>query len=156
MVVLAIRRADVDDLAEILALERGSEGAPHWSEAVWRELLVGGADAPVRRVVFVAVMDGELVGFVVVGGLADAMEMESVLVAGMQRGKGIGKALCRSAMAWAREQGGEKMELEVRASNVAARAMYVSLGFVEQGRRARYYRDPEEDAVLMAVGLSEV
>jgi ribosomal protein S18 acetylase RimI-like enzyme len=53
------------------------------------------------------------------------------------------------------------MFLEVRASNAAARALYASAGFVAVGRRARYYRDPDEDAVVMrwradAVGLPDV
>jgi ribosomal-protein-alanine N-acetyltransferase len=43
--------------------------------------------------------------------------------------------------------------LEVRASNAAAVGFYRALGFAENGRRARYYADPEEDALLMRLGL---
>jgi ribosomal-protein-alanine N-acetyltransferase len=71
------------------------------------------------------------------------------------RGMGVGKALCGAAMKWAAEQGAEMMELEVRASNVVARRMYAGLGFVEQGLRRGYYRDPVEDAVLMSARLRQ-
>jgi ribosomal-protein-alanine N-acetyltransferase len=45
------------------------------------------------------------------------------------------------------------MELEVRISNRAAIALYERAGFVQDGRRRGYYRDPEEDAVLMGLPL---
>jgi ribosomal-protein-alanine N-acetyltransferase len=41
--------------------------------------------------------------------------------------------------------------LEVRASNVVAQNLYRKYGFVNVGRRARYYRDNNEDADLMTV-----
>ena len=43
--------------------------------------------------------------------------------------------------------------LEVRASNDSALGLYRCLGFVETGRRPRYYQDPVEDAVLMRLRL---
>jgi len=46
------------------------------------------------------------------------------------------------------------VHLEVRASNEAARALYARLGFVETGRRPRYYAAPEEDAVLLSLALA--
>jgi [ribosomal protein S18]-alanine N-acetyltransferase len=42
----------------------------------------------------------------------------------------------------------------VRPTNVAAMALYESLGFLETGRRPRYYGD--EDAVLMTLNLDEI
>jgi ribosomal-protein-alanine N-acetyltransferase len=41
----------------------------------------------------------------------------------------------------------------VRVSNAAARALYESLGFREVAVRRGYYRDPEEDAVVMTLDL---
>lgn len=39
--------------------------------------------------------------------------------------------------------------LEVRTSNSAARNLYQSVGFQESGRRPKYYKNPDEDAVVL-------
>jgi ribosomal-protein-alanine N-acetyltransferase len=44
--------------------------------------------------------------------------------------------------------------LEARASNQPALRLYRALGFVETGRRPRYYADPIEDAVLLRLQLA--
>jgi len=41
----------------------------------------------------------------------------------------------------------------VRASNGAAIGFYRAQGFAETGRRPRYYADPEEDAILLRLGI---
>ena len=49
----------------------------------------------------------------------------------------------------ARTIGGTSFTLEVRESNSAAKALYRSLGFVQEGIRRGFYEDPREDAVIM-------
>ena len=44
--------------------------------------------------------------------------------------------------------------LEVRPSNTAARSLYSKFGFQEVGRRPRYYRETNEDALIMYLELS--
>jgi ribosomal-protein-alanine N-acetyltransferase len=39
--------------------------------------------------------------------------------------------------------------LEVRESNLAARALYARVGFVEISRRPEYYNNPTETAIVM-------
>jgi ribosomal-protein-alanine N-acetyltransferase len=48
----------------------------------------------------------------------------------------------------------QELFLEVRASNRAALALYLSLGFSQTGRRPRYYIDPVEDALLLTLRLA--
>jgi len=48
-----------------------------------------------------------------------------------------------------RSRGGIDVYLEVRESNHAARALYEKWAFQEAGRRKSYYRDPDEDALLL-------
>ena len=45
--------------------------------------------------------------------------------------------------------GATKATLEVRRSNLAARAFYEGLGFTVEGVRRDYYRDPREDALIL-------
>jgi L-amino acid N-acyltransferase YncA len=54
----------------------------------------------------------------------------SFMVAGDTRGRGVGKALCRFALDWARQQGFAGMQFNaVAASNVGAVGLYRQLGF---------------------------
>jgi ribosomal-protein-alanine N-acetyltransferase len=153
MVGWNVRRADGRDLAKIRAVERSSVGSPHWSEAVWSEVL--SADTTVRAV-FVAELEDEVVGFLAAAArVAAVVEVESVAVVEKTRRRGVAKALAAQCIAWAREAGAEQIELEVRASNVGARELYRSLGFVEQGKRRGYYQGPLEDAVLMGLALGD-
>jgi len=61
--------------------------------------------------------------------------------------QGIGRALLKSLLRHASGAGCRGARLDVRPSNVSARRMYETEGFVVEGRRKNYYRD--EDALLM-------
>lgn len=147
-----MRMATRSDLSALLLVEVGCEGAPHWSEAVWLEMLMS---SPQERVVLLAEQGDEAMGFVVVALVAGVASLESIVARAADRGRGIGRALAAAALRWARNQGAVAMELEVRCSNEAALQLYQGLGFVEQGRRRAYYAAPVEDAVLMGLILSE-
>jgi RimJ/RimL family protein N-acetyltransferase len=69
------------------------------------------------------------------------------------RGRGVGRRLADAAIAAAKAQGAERIELEVFASNVRAIALYETLGFVREGvkRRARKLDGVYDDVVLMAL-----
>jgi len=146
---LRLRAAGAGDLGGLLALERACDGAPHWSEAAWLAMLTGD-----ERAVIVAERQAELVGFVAVALVAGVASLESIGVDAAVRRQGTARMLCEAALAWARTQGATAMELEVRASNAAALGLYGGLGFVEQGRRPKYYNGPVEDAVLMGIDLT--
>lgn len=47
------------------------------------------------------------------------------------------------------DEGARSSFLEVRESNIAAQEMYRKFGYEKIGRRRRYYRDNDEDAILM-------
>jgi ribosomal protein S18 acetylase RimI-like enzyme len=69
------------------------------------------------------------------------------------RGRGVGRRLAEAAIAAAKEQGAERIELEVFASNTRAIALYEKLGFVREGvkRRARKLDGEYDDIVQMAI-----
>jgi [ribosomal protein S18]-alanine N-acetyltransferase len=153
-----IRPMNVDDLESVIALERASETAPHWSRAQYQYLLED--TQPGRSVSYLALvaeMDDRVAGFVVVrmllisdGGEA---EVESILVAPHARTRGIASALLAESFDRARRSGIRRLNLEVRASNAAALRLYARAGFLRAGLRRQYYRDPGEDAVLMSIDL---
>jgi ribosomal-protein-alanine N-acetyltransferase len=154
-VTVPIRPATAEDLEEIVLLEREVPEAPHWSRAEY-EGMVGRSGTGVRRCLLVAKVDGTLAGFAVakVVNAAVPAELESVVVRGSTRRTGLGAGLCRAIIEWCRSEGAESIELDVRLANRAARALYLRLGFVEEGVRRGYYRDPDDDALLMQLKLA--
>ncbi len=65
------------------------------------------------------------------------------------RRQGTAEQLMLVALRAARLEGARRAFLEVRAGNLAAQSMYKKYGFVSVGLRRRYYKDNDEDAILM-------
>ncbi|MFC7500868.1 GNAT family N-acetyltransferase, partial [Nocardioides sp. GCM10030258] len=66
------------------------------------------------------------------------------------RRSGVATALLAAVQALAAEGGADRLLLEVREDNAAARGFYERHGFTELGKRARYYRDGTTALVLAA------
>ena len=71
------------------------------------------------------------------------------------RRRGLGRRLLLLALQAGRKMGMQKAILEVREGNVAALALYRASGFVQAGRRRRYYADTGEDALVLERPLAE-
>lgn len=68
--------------------------------------------------------------------------------------QGYGRLFLRYLQTLAATRGALRMLLEVRDSNLPARALYESFGFAEIGRRRDYYPAPRrEDALVLACDL---
>ena len=85
---------------------------------------------------------------------AKRAEMIDLRVLAAERRQGLGRQLLWASLTALGDVGA--VELEVRSSNVAAWALYESLGFSETGLRPNYYATPDgrEDAVLMTLTLN--
>ena len=97
----------------------------------------------------VAVEDGRVAGYVGSQTVMGETDMMNIAVYPEFRRRGIAEQLVDSLIAQLREQGSRCLTLEVRASNDAAQALYEKLGFLQIGRRPRYYRNPKEDALIL-------
>lgn len=102
---------------------------------------------------FVARTETETVGYAGVQITADIGFVTNIAVNSNYRGKGIGKALTNRLCYAAIQNKCDSITLEVRPSNAVAIGLYTSLGFVEVGRRPKFYTEPTEDAVLMTKNL---
>lgn len=67
------------------------------------------------------------------------------------RRRGLAEWLLTKMLEEMRGVGTHEVTLEVRAGNIAAQELYKKLGFEEVGRRKRYYRDNNEDALLLTL-----
>jgi len=141
-----------DDLDRVIEIERGNAAMSHWTQAAYEKYQGEARDDLFHRCLLVAV-DDAVRGFVAGSYLEgdDAALIENLAVDEAWRRKGVASALCAAMIAWARSEGACELQLEVRVSNDAARGLYGALGFVEQGRRKKYYSNPEEDGVLMGL-----
>ena len=92
---------------------------------------------------------GQVDGYLVARQMADEGEILNVGVEPARRRHGVGSVLVSAGLDRLRALGARQVFLEVRESNVAARALYGRFGFVEVSRRAKYYRRPVEDAILL-------
>lgn len=156
-----VRVAAAADLAAVVEIERGIAEAPHWVEAEYKAIVNadGSENGAVRRCLMIAEeAEKPLLGFAVgrvVGVESERVgEVESVAVDLVARRVGVGRALCEAVIDWCRRLGAGAVELEVRAGNEGAIALYEGLGFVSVGRRRGYYREPVEDALLMKLELA--
>jgi ribosomal-protein-alanine N-acetyltransferase len=84
---------------------------------------------------------------------ADEAEILTLAVAPSGRRQGRGRALLEAAFAEMAARAAAQVFLEVSTANAAARALYAAAGFVEVGRRRRYYRDGA-DALVMRRDLT--
>ena len=148
---IILRPAEHVDLQRLLVLAESCPDAPQWTLRTWEQVLESTTDE-MQRVVLVAESVDECIAFGVLSLVGDA-EIESLAVSTPWRRRGIARQLCEDLLGWARPRGARLASLEVRTSNAAARGLYESLGFREIAVRRGYYRDPEEDALVMTAEL---
>jgi ribosomal-protein-alanine N-acetyltransferase len=141
---VAVRPATSSEVAAILAIERQSPSAAHWTSEQYNNLLRNG-------VVLVSEEAGKLAGFICAKAVAGEWEIENVVVAPEFLRRGIASRLLSRLIQQARNAEASAILLEVRESNEPARRLYEKHDFRDVGRRRAYYNDPVEDAILYVV-----
>jgi tRNA threonylcarbamoyl adenosine modification protein YeaZ/ribosomal-protein-alanine acetyltransferase len=143
VVLDALRVGDADRCAQLEALLFA--GDDPWPAAAFVRALAAGDN------LYVAARNADnLVGY---GGIARLgrtppfeHEVHTLGVDPAYRGHGVGRRLLMKLLDFA---GGGVVHLEVRTDNVAAIALYRSVGFSHVGLRRRYYRVSGADAYTM-------
>jgi ribosomal-protein-alanine N-acetyltransferase len=143
---VAVRPATSSEVAAILAIERQSPSAAHWTSEQYNNLLRNG-------VVLVSEEAGKLAGFICAKAVAGEWEIENVVVAPEFLRRGIASRLLSRLIQQARNAEASAILLEVRESNEPARRLYEKHDFRDVGRRRAYYNDPVEDAILYVVSF---
>lgn len=95
--------------------------------------------------------DGQVLGVLRWRDLGEEAEIVDLAVDPGCRRQGHAAFLLRNFLGRVAEPAAKKIFLEVRESNAGAIALYQKFGFEISGRRPRYYRNPEENALLMAL-----
>lgn len=145
-----IAPATQEDLDAIVALEAESFSEP-WSRKMFEVELHQNQFGRlfVARPVNPGESDLKIFAYICVWCVFEELRIMNLAVAPPVRRAGIARKLVRFVLGCGLAQGTQKALLEVRASNAQARALYARFGFLEYGRRTGYYRNPQEDAILM-------
>ena len=144
--MIVIRKMTLDDVDLVVAIDNDSFSLPWPPRSFHFEI----TDNPASRS-WVAELDGQVVGMVVAWMIVDEIHIATIATHTDFRRQGIGEKLLLHTLKSAKEEGAITSFLEVRNSNRSARKMYDKFGFVEVGRREHYYRDNDEEAILMSL-----
>lgn len=139
-----------EKIPQAARIERASFAVGHaWSEESIRATL----DSPSAIGMCLLAENGDMTACAIGTALLGEGELLHIATKPEYRGKGYGFTLLCAVLDAMRGVGTETVFLEVRESNAPAIGLYEKCGFAYCGRRKRYYRDPVEDAVLMACQL---
>ena len=140
---MEIRRAAARDVSGIAAIEEICFSDP-WCE---RDIL--GYVSTEGGMCFVAVRDGRVIAYILGRLIAPEAEIYRIAVLPEERRRGVGYRLLDFAMKTERGRGLETVFLEVRSRNDAAINLYSAYGFKKVGFRKGYYKNPDDDAIVM-------
>lgn len=145
-----IRKIKTGDALAVARLLAASPGAAPWSPL---DSSASPDTETADTATFVAEHDGDVVGIIVTRVAADEAEILNLAVLPTLRRRGLARGLLLTALAAARAFNARRAFLEVRESNLGARAFYSRMGFTEFGRRRAYYQGPAEDALILTLQL---
>ena len=131
------------DVPQIAALEQLCFSDP------WSEGSVAGELENALSLWLVAEEDGTVRGYIGSQSVPPDCDILNLAVAPDARRQGLGQQLLQALLDALHRRGIERVFLEVRPTNVPARALYAALGFEEIGRRKEYYVNPVEDALIL-------
>lgn len=144
--MITIEKMSREHLSEVASIEEMSFSLP-WSLESLELMLTEQASA------LVALEDGRVLGYVGMMCVLDEGQIINVAVHPDARRRGVGRTLMEAAQTYAKERGIVFLSLEVRESNIAARSLYSSLGWEEQGIRKGFYSHPVENACVMTKSI---
>jgi ribosomal-protein-alanine N-acetyltransferase len=162
-VELLIRQMSAADLEQVQAIDQLSFALP-WPQRAFRyelednphsrqwvaEIVI--AKEPHQQSGNLDSPPGNIAGYLVMWLILDEAHIATVAVHPDLRGMGIAQELLAAALNEAIQLGSTVATLEVRAGNEIAQKLYRRFGFQIVGKRPRYYKDNQEDAIIMTTG----
>lgn len=147
--MITIRKMDLSDIPFVYREEERIFGKSLGEKTLYNEIIYND-----MSMYFIALDDDKRIGYIGAWLTEPNAEILNLFVLETYRGQKIGSRLLQAVLDVCIEAKIENITLEVRPSNVAAIALYTSLGFHEATRRKQYYNDGE-DALLMFKAVGE-
>jgi ribosomal-protein-alanine N-acetyltransferase len=148
--ILNIRTMQPDDLAQVVAIDQLSFSLP-WPENAYRYELFENPGSLLWVAEKVNAAQRQIVGMIVVWLIIDEAHIATIAIHPDHRGQGIAAELMATGLAGAIRKQMSSATLEVRLNNMPAQKLYQRFRFEVVGKRVRYYRDNNEDALIMTV-----
>ena len=146
-----------EHINEVYAIEKECFTDP-WSINIFHELL-DYSYAVSLTAVEIDKLDNniaEIAGYCVFYHICDECQLMNIAVKKSKRNRSIAAKLMRAILEYSKSENISKITLEVRKSNDKAIALYKKFGFVFDGVRKNYYKNPKEDALLMSAGVEKI
>jgi ribosomal-protein-alanine N-acetyltransferase len=136
---------DRGHVAQVAGLERSCFPDP-WSEQTLEQALYH----DLSSLVVAEGENGAVLGYGVIQAVLDEGCLDRIAVNPAYRRQGVAQAILDCFLRFGHEHLAF-LTLEVRASNTPAIQFYLKNGFEQVGRRANYYQNPKEDAIIMTL-----
>jgi len=147
MTGISIRKMAEKDLEQVVNIEKQVFPDP-WSYQAFKSDLENDL-----AYMIVAEKENAVAGYSCLYILLGEVQLGNFAVAPDTRRQGVARAMMSEIIKVGGERNCDSIFLEVRESNATARQLYLSFGFRVVGRRVGYYRQPNENAVLMVKEL---
>jgi N6-L-threonylcarbamoyladenine synthase len=147
-----VRNATLDDLDQIMALEKLSFGKDAWAKQTMRSELA----AP-HTYYLVAYEGQQVLGYAGLSKLpaSQSADVQTIAVSESSRRQGLGRDLMLRLIEQAALMQAVEIFLEVRQDKIAPQKLYESLGFSEIDRRPNYYQPDGVAAIIMRMTISD-
>lgn len=141
---ITIAEMNLSHLNRVLEIERQSFSDPWSRRSFYREIKEN------RYALYLsAIYQKNVIGYI--GGwiISDELHITNLAIDNNYRHRGIGQHLIEELLKCSLKRGVKRATLEVRVSNLPAIKLYEKKGFSAAGYRPKYYRNNNEDALIM-------
>ncbi|MDP8267697.1 MAG: ribosomal protein S18-alanine N-acetyltransferase [Candidatus Tenebribacter davisii] len=142
-----IRKMKLEDITAIMVIEK------ELFSSVWEEEMF--IEEIEKQYAYILELEGSIIGYICGWKLHDEFNITNIAIVSEFQRKGFGEKLVQFIMTKLLDGKCYKFFLEVRSSNYAAKQLYDKMGFILLRVRNKYYKFPEDDALVMGVNLMD-
>jgi ribosomal-protein-alanine N-acetyltransferase len=148
---LRYRPMNLEDIPRVHEIDQLSFSLPWPEKSFHFELTENPSTLALVAEMVLADSQPVVIGMSVVWIIIDEAHIATIAIHPDFRSRGYGRRLLVETLRRSIQRGAQLATLEVRIGNWIAQHMYGEFGFTVAGLRPHYYRDNNEDAVIMTV-----